>query len=182
MVQIFCLENKKNRHTTKYVLQFLTDILVILLWLTYTYKYAFIKPKTIFEHANFFSVQRFSVLEKTTYENILFLCSILIIYIWNSFILASTWKSTSLFCVFHRYIFIKLCKSKVNIKMNPYCCHVRISSIFCRQMTRYPQKIIMTAFVDWFFYLQFERRKTNPPFTEVVRCWTDYFFLKHGSL
>jgi hypothetical protein len=43
--------------------------------------YSFLKPKTIFDYVNFFSVQGFSVLEKTTYENILLVEYILIIYI-----------------------------------------------------------------------------------------------------
>ncbi len=138
------------------------------------------KPKTIFEHANCFSVQGLSVLEKTTYENILLLWYILIIYICNRFSLASPWIATSLFCVLHRYIFIKLC---VKVKYISIWLHCATSRLVLFSAARW--HAIRRKYHDCICRLIclsaiWTPKKADPPFEEVACQWSDYFFWNTG--
>ncbi len=150
MVQIFGWENKKNIHTTKNtrysmycILQFPTVIPVIH-FMADIYKYtfySFMKPKTIFENANCFSCLRaFCFGKDDLWEHLSSLLYTQYIYLKQFYPCLSMNINLSLLCSSLVNIY-KTVLRKVYIIMTPYCGHVRISSIFCRQMTRYPPKL-----------------------------------------
>ncbi len=141
IVKIFGWENRKNRHSPN-LWQFPTDIPVIHLWLNYTLHMLCIyeTKDDIWTRQLFFCPRVICFGKDDLWEH-----PSSLIYSHNLYlkqIYSCLYVNINLsFCSLHRYMFIKLCVSKVYIIMTPYCGHVRISSIFCRQMTRYPQKL-----------------------------------------